>query len=224
MTGLALAAVFVSSAFAAALASAAEVLLVAENGGSAVGTSFTSKTEPGSTLVFQTTKAGSKLTCTEGTGRGTVTGPKTAETTGIATGCESSVSGKKCESGSTSGEIVSTGIGKLGVISSSKGEYGVLLTPSPAIKIECGAAFKIEVVGSSIAAITRLNGGAVTLNTPYLTYTLSAKQVKGVQSILSFEGGGNELLEASENGSAFEMLGTESEGLVTYSKKVELTS
>jgi hypothetical protein len=224
MVGLALVAVFAFSAFAVASASATEVELTSETGGSATGTSFTSKQVSGSKLVLQSVKAGSKITCTAETSAGTVTGPKTAYTTVIFTGCESSVSGKKCQSGSTSGEIVSKVSSKLGVITTSPGEYGELITPSPAATFECGAAFKQEVKGSFIASILKLNGGSVTLETPFLNFVLSGKQTSGVQSILKFEGGGNELLEDAENGGAAEMAGEEIEVLQTFNKKVEFKS
>jgi hypothetical protein len=197
MVGLALVAVFAFSAIAVASASAIEVLLVLEGGGVIT---------PGS--VTYTSK----------------TGPKTSESIVTVTGCESSVSGKKCQSGSVSGEIVETVDTKLGIVKASNEEYGVLADPSPAAKFECGAAFKQEIKGSVILSILKLNGGTVKLNTPFLTWDISGHQTKGVQSILKFEGEGNQLLEDSENGGTFEMLGLEIEVLETFSKKVELSS
>jgi hypothetical protein len=226
MVGLALVAVFAFSAIAVASASAIEVLLVLEGGGVITpgSVTYTSKTEPGVPLVIQTVKPGSKLACDEETNRGTITGPKTSESIVTVTGCESSVSGKKCQSGSVSGEIVETVDTKLGIVKASNEEYGVLADPSPAAKFECGAAFKQEIKGSVILSILKLNGGTVKLNTPFLTWDISGHQTKGVQSILKFEGEGNQLLEDSENGGTFEMLGLEIEVLETFSKKVELSS
>lgn len=222
MVGLALVAMFAFSAYAVAFASAAEDLLQLAGGGSATGVAFTSKTEPGAVPVLQSVKAGTKITCTAEKNIGTITGPKTSESVVTFTGCESSVSGKKCQSASTSGEIVSSVVTKIGVISSSKAEYGVLIEPSPPAKFECGTAFKTEVKGSFITSILKLNGGAVELNKPFTTWDISGKQTKGVQSILSFEGGGNELLESAENGGTFEMAGEEIEALETYSKSLEI--
>jgi hypothetical protein len=217
--------VFAMGAIATASASAKEAELTLENGAAAKGTSFTSKLESGSKLALESVKAGSKITCTAETSRGTVTGPTTATSTIVFTGCESSAIGKKCESGSTSGEIISTASSKLGTINSSKGEYGLLYALAPNTKFECGSILKDEVKGSFIASILKLEGNkAVALETPFLTWTTSATQSKGVQGILHFEGQGNELLEASENGGAFEMAGEELEVLQTFSKKVRLTS
>lgn len=222
--GLALVAVFAFSAIAVASASATEVELTKEGGTAASGVTYTSKSEPGTSPVLQSVKAGSKITCTAETNKGTVTGPKTSTSTVIFTGCESSVTGKKCENTATVGEIVSTVVTKLGVIVASSGEYGVLAEPSPATKFECGATNKVEVKGSFILSILKLDGNAVKLNTPFLTWDITGKQTKGVQNILKFEGGGNELLESAENGGAFEMAGEEIEALQTFSAKVELKS
>jgi hypothetical protein len=223
MAGSAVAAALVLSVVATASAFAAEAELTAEGGSAAKGITFTSKAESGSTLVLQSVKAGSKIICTAETSTGTVTGPQTAYTTVTFTGCESSVSGKKCQSGSTSGQIISSISSKLGFISTSKKEYGESITPSPATKFECGAAFKIEVKSSFIASILKTEGSkAVELEKPFLTVTISAKQEKGVQNQLCLEEGASEsLLEASENGGSFEMAGEEVEVLQTYSKKVE---
>jgi hypothetical protein len=226
MVGLALVAVFAVSAIAVASASALEVLLVLEGGGviTPKSVTYTSKSEPGVTQTLQTVKPGSKIVCLTEENRGTITGPKTSESVVTFTGCESSVSGKKCQSGTASGEIITTVDTKLGIVKASNEEYGVLVSPNPVSKFECGAAFKQEVRGSAILSILKLNGGTVALNTPFLTWDISGKQTKGVQSILKFEGEGNQLLEDSENSGAFEMSGEEIEVLETFSKKVELSS
>ncbi len=218
--GLAVVVVFAMSAITATVAFA-EAELTLESGASATGTSFTSKSEGSTKPVLQGVTEGTKITCKEETNKGTVTGPTTNYATVVFTGCEGF--GVKCQSGATTGEIVTTVSSKLGFISTSKKEYGILFTPSPATKFECGATRKVEVKGSFIASILKLEGTkAVELEKPFLTWTITGKQTKGVQSILSFAGGGTECLESSTNGGAFEQSGEEVEVLETFSKKVEL--
>jgi hypothetical protein len=218
--GLAVMAVFAFSAITAT-AAFAEAELTLEGGGSATGTSFTSKSEGSTKPVLQGVAEGTKITCKEETNKGTVTGPQTDFETVVFTGCEAF--GDKCESGATVGEEVFTISSKLGFISTSKKEYGVLLGRSPATKYECGATKKLEIKGSLIASISKLEGTkAVELEKPFLTWTITGKQVKGVQSILSFASGGKEFLETSVNDGVFEQTGEEFEELETFSKKVEL--
>ncbi len=218
--GLAVMAVFAFSAITAT-AAFAEAELKLEGGGSATGTSFTSKSEGSTKPVLQGVAEGTKITCKEETNKGTVTGPTTDYATVVFTGCEAF--GSKCQSGATAGEEVFTVSSKLGFISTSKKEYGILFAPSPAAKFECGATRKGEVKGSFIASILKLEGTkAVELGVPFLTWTITGKQTKGVQSILSFAGGGKEILESNINGAAFEQSGEEIEVLETFSKKVEL--
>jgi hypothetical protein len=219
---MALVAVFATGAITAASACATEVELTLEGGGSATGVAFTSKSVTGAKPLLQSVKSGSKVICTAETERGTVTSPKTASSTVVFTGCESSVSGKKCQSGSTSGEIISTLSSKIGTISTSKKEYGLLYTLAPTTKFECGVTLKAEVKGSAIESILRLEGNKPVSETPFLTWTSTATQSKGVQGILHFAGQGNTLLETSENGGAFEMAGEELEVLQTFARKVEI--
>ncbi len=220
--GLAVMAVFAFSAITAT-AAFAEAELKLEGGGSATGTSFTSKSEGSTKPVIQGVAEGTKFVCKEETDKGTVTGPQTDFETVVFTGCEGF--GVKCQNTSASpvGEIVTTVSSKLGFISTSKKEYGILLGRSPATKYECGATKKVEIKGSLIASILKLEGTrAVELEVPFLRWTITGKQTKGVQSILSFAGGGKESIEWSTNGEAFEQAAEEFEVLETFSKKVEL--
>jgi hypothetical protein len=210
IVGLCLVAVFAIS-IAASSASAAPVFYTKAAIGEAVN-----KVDFTGTLgaAFLEGANGSKITCTGGTATGEVTGPTTAKKNITTfTGCETQ--GFKCESGVTEGVIVTKVL---------KGTLGGLTATLPGLRLydetegkggklaefSCaGGAIAVIVRGSVIGSLSGANGTAPSNGKFAASNKLSLAEAKGKQKYAKFiEGeGGEEQLEASVAGGAFEKSG-----------------
>jgi len=156
---------------------------------SAAGTALTSKTTA-STLV---TPGIGIVKCKAGTDTGEITGEQSGTDTVTFTSCE--VFGKKCTSeGQKEGTIKTFVLDTtLGFINKEKGEVGVSLTGTGpgglSAEFNCGGKFLVKTGGSVIGQVTK------DVNVSSTSSTEIFKEVEGVQSPLSFEGGPEQRLE-----------------------------
>jgi hypothetical protein len=193
---------------------------------------FTSKSGAG-TLE---TKAGKKVTCTEGSNTGEVekTGGNTVtKVIVIFKGCESEHF--KCHTaGQAEGEIKTNELeGQIGYLEKvASGKVGLDLKPKPSNELfaefECvGGIVKVKVRGDVIGELTPINKKTK-------TFTLTFAQSKGVQKWTElflekpFESGTYEkvksILETSIGGSAFEQSGEETKDEVIAEEEGEIVA
>jgi hypothetical protein len=210
--GLCLAALFAVCAMAAASASAEPEFLtktVVVEG---------EKIPEAGTLgaAFLEGASGTKITCTGGTSKGEVTGPRTTKNNvATFTGCESS--GFKCESGATEGVIVTKVL---------EGHLGNVTATQPAVRLfpeatgrgtelaafSCaGGTVPVKVKGSVIGALSGAAGTNPATGKLQKSGKITFAEAKGIQKYVEFiegpEKGQKEQLESSIGGAAYEKSG-----------------
>jgi hypothetical protein len=203
-------AAFVSSAVAAASASA----LPEFSGPFPKAFTSTSKT------TILETVGKTKVKCAADTSTGEITGP----TAGIAmlrlTGCESKTF--PCNSpGAAAGEIVTHPLSiTVGYINRELKEVGLdLANPAGALLAEFQCVNLVAVMrGSVIGKITPVNK----LVKPGAHFSLKFAQKAGAQKIVKFAGGPVDILETSFNGGPFEPSGLGSTDVVSFKEPVLL--
>jgi hypothetical protein len=160
--------------------------------------------------------SGTKITCTAGTSKGEVTGPKTTKgNITTFTGCESG--GFKCESGATEGVIITNVLeGHLGALNSTS--PGVRLFPEATGRgtelaaFSCaGGTVPVKVKGSVIGALSGAAGTGPANGKLLTSGKLTFAEAKGIQKYVEFvegpEKGQKEQLESSIGGTAYEKSG-----------------
>jgi hypothetical protein len=207
------------SVAAAATASAKTAMpeIVNKEGKTPTKTSFTS-TSGASTLE---TLSGNAVKCTADTDKGKLTGPSSDETEVKFTGCSASF-GLKCETGSTSGEIVLKANSELVWLNKAEEtEPGEDLSLPSNLTIKCTALETLTVKGSTICAISPFK-------TLSKTGTITCKQAKGKQEPSVYFLEGKEVKDITETeGSGLESFKFEQSGLastdsLTYEEEVEI--
>jgi hypothetical protein len=160
--------------------------------------------------------SGTKITCTGGTSKGEVTGPRTTKNNvATFTGCESS--GFKCESGATEGVIVTKVL---------EGHLGNVTATQPAVRLfpeatgrgtelaafSCaGGTVPVKVKGSVIGALSGAAGTNPATGKLQKSGKITFAEAKGIQKYVEFiegpEKGQKEQLESSIGGAAYEKSG-----------------
>jgi hypothetical protein len=210
--GLCLAALFAVCAMAAASASAEPEFLT-----KAVVVEGEKIPEAGTLgAAFLEGASGTKITCTGGTSKGEVTGPRTTKNNvATFTGCESS--GFKCESGATEGVIVTKVL---------EGHLGNVTATQPAVRLfpeatgrgtelaafSCaGGTVPVKVKGSVIGALSGAAGTNPATGKLQKSGKITFAEAKGIQKYVEFiegpEKGQKEQLESSIGGAAYEKSG-----------------
>jgi hypothetical protein len=210
--GLCLAALFAVCAMAAASASAEPEFLT-----KAVVVEGEKIPEAGTLgAAFLEGASGTKITCTGGTSKGEVTGPRTTKNNvATFTGCESS--GFKCESGATEGVIVTKVL---------EGHLGNVTATQPAVRLfpeatgrgtelaafSCaGGSVPVKVKGSVIGALSGAAGTNPATGKLQKSGKITFAEAKGIQKYVEFiegpEKGQKEQLESSIGGAAYEKSG-----------------
>ena len=186
-------------------------------------THFTVAIKPTTTATLETLNK-TKVTCTGQTGAGEYTANKAVGGVTYAfTGCESA--SQKCTSpASASGEIVTKTLeGSLGIILTNKegptkNTIGLDLKPvggGAVAEFTCGTTSRL-LRGSVIVQLA--------INAMKPTQTLKYTATKAAQKPSHFEGEGNDIVETSVNGGAFELTGLILTTIQTNAEKVEVNS
>lgn len=214
--GLVLVAVAVMSAVAVASASAEPPEADAKGGKEVIKTGFTIKSEKSKLEA----KGGAKITCTEDSGSGKLTGPQTGEAKIKFTGCEAALGGKCNTGGAAAGEVVIELSMKLVYLDKTNKEIAYLFSILPlgsTVEIKCGAVV-VDLLGTFLIPV-----GPV--NKPQLKYTLVAKQKEGKQEPLEYEKEpgvkAKNTLEVEVNGAKAEQAGFEGTEKFTFEEEIE---